>query len=83
MMGQLKRLQPAAEASVLSEDLQTYDLKTVRFAPATKHLCVFPAQPNMRLVSPVLKVAPSGWLAPESFCLACGFLALPSCSSYT
>lgn len=29
-MGQLKRLQPAAEASVLSEDLQTYDLKTVR-----------------------------------------------------
>lgn len=43
-MGQLKRLQPAAEASVLSEDLQTYDLKTVRFAPATKHVYVFSAQ---------------------------------------
>ncbi len=82
-MGQLKRLQPAADASVLSENLQTYDLTTVRFAPATRQLYGFPTQTNMRLLSPVLKGAPSGWLAPESFCLACGLLVLPSYSGYT
>ncbi len=50
-MGQLKRLQPATDASVLSEDLQTYDLKTVRFAPATRQLYIFPVQTNMTCVT--------------------------------